>query len=108
MDPRAFAGARSVAALVRVHGFYALADLLDQPNHTGSDIERMLSDIRAEDIGALWNEPLKLEPVFAFAATALTQLALLRALLIGKRAQLSPQEIKRLLPPFLTASHYCA
>ncbi len=108
IEPGAFAGERSVADIVRTHGFYALADTLEQPGRTGSDVERALSDIRAEDIALLWNEPLKLEPVFAFAATALTQLHLLRALLIGKQSGLSPQDVKRLLPPFLSASHYHA
>jgi len=54
----------------------------------------------------MWNIPLSIEPVFAFAALAQSQLALLRALIIGKRANLDPQTIKKMLPPFLSASHY--
>jgi hypothetical protein len=69
-------------------------------------LERALSELLAADIAAMWNIPLSIEPLFAFAAIGLTQLRLLRAIVIGKRNRLSPQDIKRVLPPFLSASHY--
>ncbi len=107
IDPKDLRGINgSIASLVRRSGFYALADRLEAPGITGSDIEQALSAIRAEDIELLWNHPLTIEPVFAFAAVALNQLSLLRAILIGKLSDLSPQEIKRLLPPFLSATRY--
>lgn len=69
-------------------------------------IEAALSEVAAADIARMWNVPLSIEPVFAFAAIGASQLRLLRALIIGKRAGLSPQQIKEMLPPFLSASHY--
>jgi hypothetical protein len=75
---------------------------LDDPNA----LEHALSKVIADDIAHMWNIPLSIEPVFAFAALAQSQMKLLRVLLIGKRANMSPQEIKLMLPPFLSASHY--
>lgn len=96
----------SLAAAVRMAGFHETADLI---GHTSGDlnrIERALNDILAGDIAVLWNVILRIEPLFAFAATALAQIRLLRAIVIGKRNDLGPQEIKQMLPPFLSASHY--
>ena len=71
-----------------------------------SDIEPALASVTADDIAHLWNVPLSIEPLFAFAALGSSQLKLIRAIVIGKRAGLSPQEIKSMLPPFIPASHY--
>ncbi|MBT5237245.1 hypothetical protein HOL63_02645 [Candidatus Peregrinibacteria bacterium] len=71
-----------------------------------SDLEVALSKVTANDIAHMWNIPMSIEPVFAFAALAESQVALLRALVIGKRAALDPQSIKKMLPPFISASHY--
>ncbi|MDA1209026.1 MAG: hypothetical protein O2904_03265 [bacterium] len=70
------------------------------------NLEQGFSRITAHDIAKMWNTPLSIEPLFAFAATAIQQLKLVRMILIGKRNGLSPQEIKQALPPFLSASHY--
>ena len=84
----------------------------DLPNSIASAIrsddglEHAIAQVTADDIAHMWNIPLSIEPLFAFAALAHMQLKLLRALIIGKRAGLSPQEIKQMLPPFLSASHY--
>lgn len=75
-------------------------------NADKNELERMLADVLARDIAAMWNVPLSIEPLFAFAAIAFSQLKLIRAILIGKRNELSPQEVKALTPPFLSASHY--
>lgn len=93
-----------LAARLRMAGFHVLADNVESNDH--SAIERMLNDIVANDIADMWNVILRVEPVFAFAATALAHLRILRAVVLGKRNELSPQEIKRILPPFLSASHY--
>lgn len=68
--------------------------------------EQALSAVSAADVAALWNIPLSIEPLFAFAALTISQLRLLRSLLIAKRAGFSPQETKQMLPPFLSAAHY--
>lgn len=70
--------------------------------------EQAMAAVEAADLGDMWNVPLSVEPPFAFAAIALLQLRLLRAILIGKRNGLSPQDIKQLLPPFLSSSRYAA
>lgn len=85
---------------------YELSTQLRAAGDDTNAIELALSQVIANDIAAMWNIPLSIEPVFAFAALTLSQLKLLRTLLIGKRAAMSPQEIKQVLPPFLSASHY--
>ncbi|PIR52934.1 hypothetical protein COU76_04120 [Candidatus Peregrinibacteria bacterium CG10_big_fil_rev_8_21_14_0_10_49_10] len=85
-------------------GYHLTPALLKSDDTNG--LERTLSEISAADIAAMWNVPLSIEPVFAFAAIAITQLKLLRMVLIGKRNGLSPQDIKQALPPFLSAAHY--
>lgn len=97
----------SIAAAVRKSGIsYRLADLLERTPDDVNAIERLLRDVSAEDISNMWNLPLRIEPIFAFAATALAQLRFLRVLFIGKRADMPPQELKRALPPFLSSTHY--
>lgn len=84
---------------------YGVAETI-RKSADGSALERALSDVLAGDIALLWNVPLSVEPLFAFAALTLSQLKLLRVLLIGKRSGLTPQEIKKILPPFIPATHY--
>ena len=83
---------------------YILGDALQEEDSNA--LERALSGVTAADISAMWNVPLSIEPAFAFAAIAIAQLKLLRMVLIGKRNGLSPQDIKKALPPFLSAAHY--
>ncbi|MCA9370346.1 MAG: V-type ATPase subunit [Candidatus Peregrinibacteria bacterium] len=85
---------------------YELAERIRKASNDTNALELALSDVLAKDIADMWNIPLSIEPVFAFAALAQSQLKLLRTLLIGKRAAMSPQEIKHVLPPFISASHY--
>lgn len=71
-------------------------------------IEQIGAAILAEDIGRMWTVPLTVEPVFAFAAMVIAHVRLLRAIAIGKRSKLSPQEIKQILPPFIASSQFLA
>jgi vacuolar-type H+-ATPase subunit C/Vma6 len=71
-------------------------------------IEQIGASILADDIGRMWTVPLTAEPVFAFAAMVMAHVRLLRAIAIGKRNKLSPQEIKQILPPFIPSSHFPA
>ncbi len=71
-------------------------------------IEQIGAAILAEDIGRMWTVPLTVEPVFAFAAMVMAHVRLLRAIAIGKRNKLSPQEIKQILPPFIPSSQFPA
>lgn len=85
---------------------YQLSDLLAQNTIDVNAIEQALTYIVSEDIARMWNVPLSIEPLFAFAAITSLQIKLLRMILIGKRNELTPQEIKAALPPFISASHY--
>ncbi len=81
-----------------------------------NDLESLLSDpvefeqaaahIISSDLSKMWNVPLSIDPLFAFAAITMNQLKIVRTILIAKRSELSPQETKRMLPPFLTASNF--
>ncbi len=95
-----------VKAIERSSLPFSLGEEVRKNADNPSALEKALSEVTANDIAHLWNVPLSIEPVFAFAALAKSQLALLRALIIGKRAALEPQDIKQMLPPFISASHY--
>ncbi|MFH1670918.1 MAG: V-type ATPase subunit, partial [Patescibacteria group bacterium] len=70
------------------------------------EFEQSAAHITASDIAKMWNVQLSIEPLFAFAAITMSQLRLIRTILIAKNNELTPQETKRVLPPFLTASNF--
>lgn len=98
---------RTAIAASDVH-FHVLtsigADMVGSP----TALERGLSDLLAQDIERMWERTLGIEPPFAFAASALAQLRLIRAVMLGKRNGLPPQEIKHILPPFVGGSRFAA
>lgn len=71
-------------------------------------IEQIGASILADDIGRMWTVPLTVEPIFAFGAMVMAHVRLLRAIAIGKRNRLSPQEIKKILPPYISSTHFSA
>jgi vacuolar-type H+-ATPase subunit C/Vma6 len=87
-----------------------LEDLLTatDPETSSVLLERGLAKAIAHDIGAMRNHVLTIEPIFAFASIAQSQLRLLRTILVGKAAGLSPDETRKLLPPFLSASPFAS
>lgn len=94
------------AAVAKTDLQYYLGDVLAEETIEPIAFERAAADLLAADIAAMWNVPLSIEPVFAFAALTLSHLNLIRSILIGKSNELSPQEIKKILPPFIPATHY--
>ncbi|PIR52345.1 hypothetical protein COU77_00685, partial [Candidatus Peregrinibacteria bacterium CG10_big_fil_rev_8_21_14_0_10_49_16] len=68
--------------------------------------QRETTQVMQRHIAFMWNKTLSIEPLFAFAATVLSQLFFLRAVFIAKRNELSPQELRDILPPFLSGTHY--
>jgi len=70
------------------------------------EFEQLAAHIVATDVSKMWNVPLSIDPLFAFAAITNNQLKLIRTILIAKRSELTPQETKQSLPPFLTASNF--
>ena len=95
-----------LSAMKRSNLSYRLSELLEKPDIDVNAVEQALTYIVSEDIARMWNVPLSIEPLFAFAAITTLQLKLMRMILMGKRNELSPQEIKAALPPFISASHY--
>lgn len=85
---------------------YGVADAIRNKDDDVRALEQALSAVTAGDIAAMWNVPLAPEPLFAFAALAFSQIRLLRTVLLAKRAGFSPQDVKRVLPPFIPATHY--
>lgn len=97
---------RILAAIDRSDLPYDLSNTIAKAADDQNALEQALAKVEADDIAQMWNIPLSIEPVFAFAALTQSQMRLLRVLLIGKRANIGPQDIKRMLPPFISASHY--
>ncbi len=85
---------------------YELDETIEKAGEDPIAFERACANVVAEDIAAMWNIPMSIEPLFAFAAIAISNLFLIRSVLIGKGNELSPQEIKQILPPFIPATHY--
>lgn len=92
------------ASDLHFHVLKALTDDLERP----TALERGLSDLLADDVERMWERTLGIEPPFAFAATALSQLRVIRAAVLGKKNALSPQDIKHILPPFVGVSRFAA
>jgi len=99
-----FEGIRTAVASsdLHFHLLKALTSDIERP----TALETGLSDLLAKDMEDMWQVALGLEAPFAFAATALSQLRLLRAIMLGKRNELSPQDIKQILPPFVGSSRF--
>lgn len=108
LDTRTLAGNREhvLRAIDRSSLPYTLSQSIRKAGDDWNAIEQAFEGVLAEDISRMWNIPLSVEPLFAFAALTLSHLKLLRAIIIGKRANLSPQEIKKMIPPFIPSSLY--
>lgn len=93
-----------VASDLHFHVLKNLTDDIERP----TALERGLSDLLADDVEQMWERTLGVEPPFAFAATSLAHLRLIRAIVMGKRNELSPQAIKHILPPYVASSRFSA
>lgn len=80
------------------------ADTMD----SSVELERGLALAIAHDIALMRDYVLSIEPIFAFAAVALSQLKLLRTIIVGKSTHLSAEEIRKLLPPYLSTSPFAS
>ena len=83
-----------------------LADSIKSAEDSSVILERGLAKAIAHDIAVMRNNVLTIDPIFAFVTIALSQMRLLRTILIGKSVGMDPEEIRRLLPPFLSASPF--
>ena len=97
----------TLTAIVRGSSLGAtLAESIQEAEDSSVALERGLAKAIALDLARMRSAALTLEPIFAFGAIAQSQLKLLRTILVGKSAHLSVDELRRLLPPFLSASPY--
>lgn len=85
---------------------FELAESIQSVGEDPIALERTCADVLAKDIADMWNIPMSIEPLFAFASIALGNIFLLRTIVIGKSNDLSPQDLKKILPPFTPALHY--
>lgn len=110
INPRDFTGERGhLSAVVRGSSLPdSLADAIEKEDDTAVTLERGLARGIAHAVAEMGTMPLTIEPVFAYAVMALSQLRLLRTVLIAKTTGLSPEETLHMLPPFLSTTPYAA
>lgn len=75
---------------------------------TGEDsalvLERSLNKGLAHDIAQMRSVPLSVEPIFAYGVMAISQILMVRTILIGKAAGMTAEEISTMLPPVFSTS----
>jgi len=98
--------AKVLAAINRSSLPYELAKSIEKLGEDPIALERTCASVLSQDIADMWNIPMSIEPLFAFAAIALSDIFLMRTVLIGKANDLAPQEIKKILPPFIPSTHF--
>lgn len=104
MEPHALAELVRASSLPNT----LIESLMESTDSDASSIllERGLAKAIAHDIAVMRDNVLTIEPIFAFAAIAQSQLRLLRTVLVAKSAGLTADEARKLLPPFLSASPF--
>jgi len=96
---------RSLALLIHASSLpNVLADSVANEKNTALALERALNLALAHDVAAMRGIPLGIEAIFAFAVMALSQTLMLRTVLIGKGAQLTGEEISKMLPPIFSTA----
>ncbi len=97
---------KTTAALRGTSLHFAFTEAFETAGDSSIAVERSLMKALAHDVALMRGNILGLESAFAYAIIALSQLRILRTILIGKRASLSNAEIRDMLPPFLSTSPY--
>jgi vacuolar-type H+-ATPase subunit C/Vma6 len=105
IDPRRITtNAREIAMLIHSS---SLPSVIAE-GVTGEDsalvLERSLNKGLAHDIAQMRSIPLSVEPIFAYGIMALSQILMIRTILIGKAAGMSSAEISTMLPPVFSTS----
>jgi len=108
VDPLLLVGDRRKAAtaLRGTSLHFAFTEEFETADDSSIAIERSLVKALAHDVAHMRANILGLESTFAYAIIALSQLRILRTIIIAKRAGLSNTEIRDMLPPFLSTSPY--
>lgn len=100
---------RKIAAALRGTSLhFSFTEAFETADDSSIAVERSLVKALAHDIAQMRANILGVEAAFAYAIIALSQLRIVRTILIGKRAGLSAAEIGEMLPPFLSTSPYQA
>lgn len=82
----------------------SVSDGLRGDGNASLALERGLAKGLAHDIAEMRSVPLSIEPIFAYGVMALSQILLVRTVLIGKAAGLQASEIRDILPPVFSTS----
>lgn len=108
VDPMLLVGDRRKAAnaLRGTSLHFSFTEEFETADDTSIAIERSLVKSLAHDVAQMRANILGPESAFAYAIIALSQLKILRTIIIAKRASLSNPEIRDMLPPFLSTSPY--
>ncbi len=106
IDPRRITtNAREISLLIHNSTLPSeLADNMIEGDDTALVLERSLNRGLAHDVAAMRSIPLSVEPIFAYGVMALSQILMIRTILIGKAAHLEPAEIAAMLPPVYSTS----
>lgn len=86
-------------------GYNSLRDFGNE-TLTTEERELLCTNCINATIAAMWGTPISIDIAFAFVVTALNHIAIVRTVFIGKKNDLTPVEIDRILPPFIPASIY--
>jgi len=73
---------------------------------TPTEFESACRDIINHDIAQMWNTQFTIEPVFAFAAIALSHIAFLRSVIIAKNNYFTTEDTAESLSLLIPAAHY--
>jgi vacuolar-type H+-ATPase subunit C/Vma6 len=85
--------------------YSVLAEKL-QANMRIEELEQVCMQELTKSIRALWALPMSIEYAFAFVTTAVNHANFLRTMYIGKKNDLTAQEIAEITPPFISSSIY--
>lgn len=106
IEPRRITtNAREIAMLIHSSTLpTSLADNMREGEDSSLVLERSLNKGLAHDVAEMRGVPLSVEPIFAYAVMALSQILMVRTILIGKAAGLTAEEISHMLPPIFSTS----
>ncbi len=98
---------KNLASLIRTSSLpFVVADNVESGVASTIALEHTLVEALTHDITEMRRTPLSVESIFAFAVVALSQLKLIRTILIGKSAGLTTAEIREMLPPLFSTATY--
>lgn len=107
IDPRRLStNAREIALLIHSSTLpSSLADGMKEGDDAALILERSLNKGLAHDIAEMRSLPLSVEPIFAYGVIALSQILMVRTVLIGKHAGLTGEEVAQMLPPIFSTAY---